>query len=349
MKKYIALLLSTAFIAGCASGKPQIRSTSPDTEVVVADGMAPIVNNDLEGAKKTALHDALKNALGLVVGVYVSQEALVSKSILIEDNITSQTEGYIEKYTVQKEWRDGDFYNTRVKALVRKEDLSAKLKALELEPKKLGNPIVNFAVDDLVDGNLAETQNAEAELKNAFTAKGYVVSESTACDILVTGRAEASFNTDQGLGGLVSYRAAITLKAVKQGSEDVITSFSQTVGGIDTTRETAAKAAIIAAAKKAAGLPDTVTRYLKEKSTLLLTLSNVDDYNTLNRFLLSLRAQVEVRDCKVRDFSNNTALIDVDVKKGTTGDVAKRLEQLTSFKVRINGQQAYTISAELLK
>lgn len=350
MKKYLAALLAAAFLAGCATGKPNIKATSPGTEVVVAEGMAPIVNGDLEGAKKTALHDALKNALGLVVGVYVSQEALVSKSMLIEDNITSQSEGYIEKYTVLKEWKDGDFYKTQVKALVRKEDLSAKLKALELEPKRLGNPVVNFAVDDVMDGNVSAAKNAEAELKNAFSAKGYVVSDSTACDILVSGRADSGFNTDQGLGGLTSYRAVLSVKAVKAGSGDVITSMTQTVGGVDTTKDAASKASIIAAAKRIGpALVDNVTAYLKERSTLMLTLAGVDDYNTLNRFLLALRATVEVRDCKVRDFSANTALIDIDVKRGTTGDIAKRLEQLTSFKVKVTGQQAYTINAELLK
>jgi hypothetical protein len=318
------------------------------SEVVTAIGMGPIIDGDTEGAKKTSLHDALKNALGLVIGVYVSQEALVSKSMLIEDNITSQTEGYIERYDVIKEWEEGDFYKTQVKALVRKEDLSAKIKSMELEPKRLGNPVVTFAIDDLVDGNLSETHYAEDSLKKDFVEQGFTVSESGAADILISGRAEASFNTDQGLGGLISYRSALSVKAVKSGSEDVITSVNQAIGGVDTTKDAAAKAAIIAGARKIGkDLPATVLKYLKERSTVMLTLGGVANYNKLNDFLLSLRAQIEVRDCRVRDYSGATALIDVDVRRGTTADIAKRLEQLTSFSVKVNKVQAYTIEAQL--
>lgn len=347
-----AAVASTAlFIAtGCASAKPQIKATSPNTEVVVAEGMGPVINGDVNGAKQTALHDALKNALGLVIGVYVSQEALVSKAKLVEDNITSQTEGYIEKYDVLKEWQEGDFYKTKVKALVRKEDLSAKLKALELEPKKLGNPIVTFVIDDVIDGAPSETTYAENEFKNAFVQKGFTVSESTATDILITGKADANFNTDQGLGGMISYRASLSLKVVKPGSEDVIATASQSSGGIDTTKPAAAKASIIAASKKPAqALPDTVLKYLKERSMMLLTVSNVADMNTLNNFVLAVRALTEVRDCKVRDFTSPVAMIDMDIKTGNSADIAKRLEQLSSFKVKVNKTQAYTIEAELVQ
>ena len=246
----LSLFLSFA-IAGCATGKPAMKATAT-SEVVTATGAAPIVNGETEGARNTSLHDALKNALGLVVGVYVSQEALVSKSMLIEDNITSQTDGYIERYDVIKQWIEGDFYKTQVKALVRKEDLSAKIKSMELEPKRLGNPVVTFAVDDLVDGNLAKTHYAEDSLKKYFVDQGFTASESSASDILISGRAEASFNTDQGLGGLISYRSALSVKAVKSGSGDVITSVSQTLGGVDVTKDAAAKAAIMASAGRSA-------------------------------------------------------------------------------------------------
>ena len=342
---------ASVFLGGCAStGKPQIKATTPNTEVVMAEGMGPVINGDVNGAKQTALHDALKNALGLVIGVYVSQEALVSKAKLVEDNITSQTEGYIERYDVLKEWQEGDFYKAKVKALVRKEDLSAKLKALELEPKKLGNPVVSLIIDDIIDGAPSDTTYAEDELKNAFVQKGFTVSESTSSDILITGRAETNFNTDQGLGGLISYRASVSVKAVKPGSEDVITTASQVSGGVDSTKPAAAKASILTATKKVSlNMPSTVLTYLKERSTMLLTVTNVEDMNTLNNLILAVRALTEVRDCKVRDFSAPAAMIDMDIKIGNSTDIAKRLEQLSSFNVKVSRTQAYSIEAELVK
>jgi len=355
MKKslYLSLLFFCSILAysfsGCASGSNKIKATAPNTEVVEAEGVGPIINNDINGAKKTSLHEAMKNALGLVIGIYVSQEALVSKAILIEDNITSQTEGYIEKYDVTKEWREGDFYKTRIRALVRKEDLSAKLKALDLEPKKLGNPLVAFSIEESIDGKPSETKYSESELKNKFVEAGFVVSEDLkGSDILINGKADSSFNTDQGLGGMVSYRASVSYKAIKTGSNDVITTFEETMGGVDVNKMAAAKASILNGARKVGqGFPNTVLKFLKERSTVRITVNNVDTINKLNDFVRSVRTLLEVRDSFVRNYSNNVASIDLDMKRGTASDIAKRLEQNQNFTVKISKVGAYDIEAEL--
>jgi len=342
----VGCILSVFTLTGCATSK--IKATTPNTEVVEAEGMAPIVNNDIIGAKKTALHEAMKNALGLVIGVYVSQEALVSKAILIEDNITSQTEGYIEKYDVIKEWREGDFYKTRIKALVRKEDLSAKLKALELEPKKLGNPLVVFSIKESIDGQPSDTKYAESELKSKFIDAGFTVSDSTISDIIIDGKADSNFNTDHGIGGMISYRATLSVKVMKTGSGDIIATVDQTFGGVDVTKPAAAKAAITNCAVKIGDdLPQTVLKFLRERSVVRLTVSNIGNMNKLNDFTMSVRALIEVRDCFVRDYSNGVAMIDLDLRKGTADDVARRLEEDTNFNIKINKTSAYAIEAEL--
>ncbi len=352
MKKYFYLLPVTCYLLpvffGCASTKHKIKATSPNTEVVEAEGMAPIINGDINGAKKTSLHEAMKNALGLVIGIYVSQEALVSKAILIEDNITSQTEGYIEKYDILKEWRDGDFYKTKIKALVRKEDLSAKLKALELEPKKLGNPVVALKIDEFIDGQASLTKYAESELKNKFIEAGFTVSDSVISDILVNGKADSNFNTDAGLGGMISYRATVTVAAKKTGSSDVLATSQETVGGVDVTKSAAAKSSITNGAKKIGEqMPQTVLKFLRERSVVRLTVSNIPNINKLNDFTKSVRALIEVRDCWVRNFSDGVALLDLDLKKGTTTDIAKRLEQNANFNIKITKTGAYDIEAKL--
>jgi len=97
MRIYLNLLcVASILLFGTAGAGAKIKATTPNTELVEAEGMGPIINGDIASAKQTSLSDALKNSLGLVIGVYVSQEALTSKAALIEDNITSQSEGYIE-------------------------------------------------------------------------------------------------------------------------------------------------------------------------------------------------------------------------------------------------------------
>ena len=345
MKQYFLLFLF--LFTGCVHQTVQIKATTSDSEVVVAEGSAPIINNDILGAKKTAQEDALKNALGLVIGVYVSQESLVSKAMLIEDNITSKTEGYIEKYTVIKEQKDGDFYKITVKALVRKEDLSAKIKALNLEPKKLGNPIVKFEIEETIDGNKTATDYATNELKKKFLAKGFVVSEAPESDILISGKVQTSFNTDQGLAGFISYRANIEINVKKTNSQDIIITISKIGAGIDVTKEAAAKKAIQSLAITISNdLPDNILKFLQKQSTLQLTISNVGDIKKLNSILNSVRSLIEVRDCLTRNYQNGLAVIELDIKNGDANQIAKRIEQLNMLKIK--KITAYNIDGELI-
>jgi len=350
MKKHILCFSAFIFFIGCATGKDRIKAVSPATEVVEAEGMAPIVNNDIAGAKKTSLDEAMKNALGLVVGVYVSQEALVSRAVLLEDNIMARTEGYIERYSVLKEARENDFYKVRIKALVRKEDLSAKLKALELEKKKLGNPTVRLAIDETVDGQPSATRSSENELKKKLTDEGFVVSDSTSTDLLISGKAESSHNPGTQAYGFISYRAVLALTVTQPDTAKVIATAQETTGGVDVTKEAAAATALVNAARKAGKtLPENINNYLNQRSVIQLSIDNIENINRLNDVVKSVRSLIEVRDCRVRDFSGGRALVDLDMKQGNSLELARRLEQLSSVKIKVNRAKAYDIQAELLK
>ena len=67
MAKKIAIFCLMVITYGCATGKVAIKPT-PGTEVVEAEGQAPIIKEDLVGAKNTALSEAQRAALGMVVG-----------------------------------------------------------------------------------------------------------------------------------------------------------------------------------------------------------------------------------------------------------------------------------------
>lgn len=351
MTRLTRLLMAAALFAaaGC-SGNHRKSSINPayETEVVEAEGMAPVVNGDLEGAKKTSLHEAMRSALALVVGVYVSQDAMVSKSILIEENITSQTEGYIEKYETLKEWRDGDFYKTRIRAHVRKEDLSAKLRTLESEPQKLGNPVIGFDIKETADSKPQPTNYSELELKSRFSEAGFITGDKDKADILIKGTAETSFNTREGLGGFVSYRAGISLAAVKQGSQETLASVQESAGGIDLNDSAAARASIINAAKKAADqLKDKVLKSLREKSIVRLNLANVKTMNDLSDFTKVLRNIPAVRASWVRSYGGDVAVLDVAMHTGGAADLSQLLMKNAKRPVKINRTSSYDLDAEL--
>ena len=350
MKKSLTLVLAAALFtaAGCGGTRKSALNPAYETEVVEAEGMAPIVGGDVEGARKTSQGEAMKNALGLVVGVYVSQDALVSKSILIDESITSQSEGYIEKYETLKEWRDGEFFKTRIRAHVRKEDLAAKLRNLETEPQKLGNPVIGFDIKEAADSKPQPTNYAELELKNRFSEAGFITGEKDKADILIKGEAQTSFNTREGLGGFVSYRAGISVSAVKQGSLETLASAQESAGGIDLNDAAAARASIINAAKKAAGpFKENILKALREKSIVRLNLSNVATMNDLSDFTKLLRNIPAVRASWVRGYSGGTAVIDVGMHKGGAADLSQLLMKNSKRPVKINRTSSYDLDAEL--
>lgn len=333
---------------GCSGTRKSSLNPAYETEVVEAEGMAPIVEGDAEGAKKTSLHEAMKAALGLVVGVYVSQDAMVSKSILIDENITSQSEGYIEKYETLKEWREGDFYKTRIRAHVRKEDLAAKLRNLESEPQKLGNPVIGFDIKESADGKAQASDYAALELKNRFAEAGFITGEKDKADILVSGEAQTAFNTREGLGGFVSYRAGVSVSAVKQGSGETLASVQESAGGIDLNDPAAARASIINAAKKAAEpLKEKVLKALREKSIVRLNLAKVKTMNDLSEFTKLLRNIPAVRASWVRGYSGSVAVIDVAMHKGGAADLSQLLMKNAKLPVKINRTSSYDLDAEL--
>lgn len=343
------LLLAAALFAAAGCGGTRKSSLNPafETEVVEAEGMAPVVG-DLEGARKTALGEAMKNALALVVGVYVSQDALVSKAVLIDDSITSRSEGYIEKYETLKEWRDGDFYKTRIRAHVRKEDLSAKLRTLESEPQKLGNPVIGFEIAESADSKPQQTSYAELELKNRFIEAGFITGEKDKADILIKGEAQTSFNTREGLGGFVSYRAGISVSAVKRGSQETLASLQESAGGIDLNDAAAARVSLINAAKKAADpLKEKVLKALRERSIVRLNLANVKTMNDLSDFSKLLRNIPAVRASWVRSFSGGTAVLDVAMHRGGAADLSQLLMKNSMKPVKINRTSSYDLDAEL--
>jgi hypothetical protein len=310
--------------------------SAANTEVVVAVGSAPIVRDDIAGAKKASLDDAMKNALGLVIGVYVSQESLVSKVLLMEDTIRTQTKGFIKRYSILQESQENGFYKTAIRAEIRKDDLFATLNTPALQPR-LHATSVRFSLEENVDGEEFFLRSAQNAMRIEFANAGFVVTESADADIVISGKAAAELVSDAATYGFISYRAVLSLTAARPGSAEVIAAVQETEGGADVTREAAANAALVNAAKKAArGLKEGINRIVQDRSVIRLEIVNVDSMTCLNKILRSLRSLADVKDCRVRTFSGGNAQLDLETRKGSSFDIARHLEQMTFVKITIN-------------
>jgi len=337
-----ALAFCCLLLGSCSSIERSSKNPLYEVEVVEAEGMAPLIKDG--EARKSAIHDAMQSALGLVVGVYVSQESLVSKAVLIDESIKSQTEGYIEKYEVIKEWQDDKFYHVRIRAHVRKEDLAAKLSRIENEAEKLGNPVIAFQITEKLDGKDGKTAYCDTELKSVFTDKGFKVSENDSGDIIIKGDCRADFNTKEGLGGFISYRASVALKAVKSASEEVIDSVQFSAGGIDLNKNAAAQAALINAARKGGEeMRGKIISSLKKKNFISVTARGLKSMNEVVGFINSLRNIPVVRDCWLKSFGGGGAILDVALRKGNASDFSRVILKARHFKIEVLEVSAYSL------
>ncbi len=82
---------------------------------VEAQGQAPIVAGDLEGARLQAIRDASEQAL-LQAGAYISSTQQVHQGVIQVDNLRVQSSGQLSQVRVVQEERDGALLRVRIRA-----------------------------------------------------------------------------------------------------------------------------------------------------------------------------------------------------------------------------------------
>lgn len=105
MKNFLAkIFLLTFAICTILAG-----SISP-AEAVVVKGFAPIVNGDIDGAKKEARKQAMRDAVEAVAGVKVTSTTEVANFMVVKDEIVLKSDGYITINRVISEEVRGDIF-----------------------------------------------------------------------------------------------------------------------------------------------------------------------------------------------------------------------------------------------
>lgn len=111
--------------------------------------------------REDALQDALRNAVGQAMGVFISSQTQVENFMVLSDAISSKTEGYISSYKIIKETPMRDRFEILVEAVVSLSPLKADVNMLAktiggirflvmYDPRKMKEEdveIFNFAVE----------------------------------------------------------------------------------------------------------------------------------------------------------------------------------------------------------
>lgn len=251
-------------LVGCFILPVTAQDTEEAPKEVVASGLGSIIGGDVAHARDDAIEDAQKKALEQVVGLMVESETLVENYQVLEDNIFSKTQGYIQNYEVIKEGkRDEMLYEVTLKALVKTSNLQNDLDGIATLMRRKNMPRMMVMMDERNIGETpgqyafaADMNTAETALMEAFMAKNFrfvdratiqrnlnsqkaaailegdiaqaaSLGRTVGAEIILTGKAVAK-STEVEVYGTVqkSQQAAVSVKAIRTDTGDIIATAS---------------------------------------------------------------------------------------------------------------------------
>lgn len=247
------------FMTAC-SGRMKV-GPGWEGEKVTAEGLVPYDGKNLPAAKAGALAAAQRHAVEQVVGVFVSGRTQVRQAVAIQQKVLSRTQGFIKRYEILKEGREGDYWKTKIRAVVLVQDISMLLNELKIvrRPKTMARAVVimrdsNDAeqgvyralkrssalilIDKPKDSLNTEEKAAKqsrGELGGADEQSAIELGKHLGVDIIIFGNAQAyKMEGISQLGsGFVPYRSRVTLRAVASSNGQLLAESSHEASGID--------------------------------------------------------------------------------------------------------------------
>lgn len=383
-KKNIVMILVCLLFSGCmhVGSAPVVKAQPVEgkTENVDVEVEVPILNNDVHAARERALMLAQRRAVELVVGVFVNAATLVGKAELVDSQIYSKTNGYVKKYDILSEKQEGDALKMKLRALVKVGDVNKDLDALGLMIKgaTIQNPRIMVLISESIDDVEVPISVCESELSQQFMNTGYRVVESAEVkkiralpqtkaamegdidaaskigkdmkvDVIVIGKAYSTFNTDQGLGGFISYRGVLTAKAIKTDSSEVLFTSTKNSAGADVVKKNAANTSLLKSAKIVAEemIPG-ITKALSERAQAQLTISNIPNFNKLAELNKYIQHMQGVSSTYIRSYEREkgVASIDINLRYGNAQQIASYLANIKNFPVEVTAITGNVIEAK---
>ncbi len=140
---------------------------------IESQGVAAIVQGNLDISRDKAIEDALRNAVEQATGSLIENETLVENYQLLSDKIYSQSKGYVQSYEVLDEKAEEGLYRVTIQATVASGELKNDLRALNILMRQVRKPRVmvlfeEVSSQDVNTGRLAEDAVSKVLLERGF-------------------------------------------------------------------------------------------------------------------------------------------------------------------------------------
>jgi hypothetical protein len=257
----LPVLIGALLLTAAATGQTDSAPPSSDLKEVTASGMGSITGGDVAHAKDDAVEDALRNAIEQTLGTMIQAETLAQNFTVVEDNIYSKTQGYIQKYDIVRQGKkDAQMYEVTIRALVKVSQLKDDLDAISTLMRRKKMPRLMVMIDEKNIGETAtafhyleaDLNTAESELMNKFMEKGFrfvdaatvkqnlsrekesailegdvrqaaAVGRRSGAEVVLVGKALAKATEVEAFGATIrSQQSTVTVRAIRTDTGDII-------------------------------------------------------------------------------------------------------------------------------
>ena len=345
MKKILTLLI-TAIILNCACSSIRIGPKG-EGEYVTAESLVPYNENDLRQMKKDGELAAQKAAVEKVAGVFISSATTVEQAQLVEDKITSKTAGFIRKSHVQKAYRKGDDWYTKIKAMVLVKDIGAVIKESEKDAfakkttvlvasretvgeeislsqdckqavyRVLKNQPYNLVNGDNLSQNNLENPNPIIDKARSEGARFVIIADVEANPLAALPGVSSPFK---------SYRARTKMNTYATNNYAVVADASAQQSGLDALDNIAAQKSISAACEAAAKqLVEPINDAINSAKIYNVTIKNINTIERLKQVQDILRSLREIEDFNLVRYANSAAQFEMSANIPTPEELTAKI------------------------
>jgi len=143
------------------------------SSTIESQGVAAIVQGNIDISRDKAIEDALRNAVEQATGSLIENETLVENYQLLSDKIYSQSKGYVQSYEVLDEKAEEGLYRVTIQATVASGELKNDLRALNILMRQVRKPRVMVLFEEILSQDVNSGRLAEDAVSKVLLERGF--------------------------------------------------------------------------------------------------------------------------------------------------------------------------------
>jgi hypothetical protein len=143
------------------------------SNTIESQGVAAVVQGNLDISRDQAIEDALRNAVEQATGSFIENQTLVENYQLLSDKIYSRSRGYVQSYEVINEKVEQGLFRVTIKAVVASGELKDDLQALNLLMRQARKPRVMVLFEESTAEGVDTGRLAEDSISRVLLDRGF--------------------------------------------------------------------------------------------------------------------------------------------------------------------------------